>query len=209
MKNSHHKNSVQKEYSQMAQEYDDKWSFYVNSTIKETLKRIEIKAGQSLLDIGCGTGILLESLEKTYPDIMLSGIDPTQEMLNVAKNRLSKKVYVEKGWAEKLPFDSEMFDTIVSCNMFHYIREPTVALEEALRVLKPAGRLIITDWCDDYITCRICDLFLRTFNDAHYKMYKKRGLYHLLFSSDFTDIKIDSYKINWLWGMMTAIASKN
>jgi len=102
---------------------------------------------------------------------MLSGIDPTQEMLNVAKNRLSKKVYVEKGWAEKLPFDSEMFDTIVSCNMFHYIREPTVALEEALRVLKPAGRLIITDWCDDYITCRICDLFLRTFNDAHYKMF--------------------------------------
>lgn len=145
--------SVQKEYSKLAREYDEKWSFYVEATLQETLKRIEVHSGQRLLDIGCGTGVLLETLEKKHPDLILAGVDPTQEMLDVAGKRLSKKVHIERGWAEKLPFEAESFNVIVSCNMFHYIREPIVALKEARRILKPTGRLVITDWCDDYFTC--------------------------------------------------------
>ncbi len=203
-----HENPVQKEYAHLAQKYDDKWSFYVEATLQETLRRIELHSGEHLLDIGCGTGALLAAIEKRYPDIVLAGIDPTQEMLNIADQRLSKKVHIELSWAERLPFKDEMFDVIVFCSMFHYIREPIVVLKEGIRVLKPTGRVVITDWCDDYITCQICDLFLRSFNKAHFKTYRKEECYELLLSAGFDDIKIDSYKVNWFWGMMTATACK-
>ncbi len=206
---SDHECPVQKEYSRLAPKYDDKWSFYVQATLRQTLARIEVGSGQSVLDIGCGTGALLEALEKQYPDITLAGVDPTRKMLDVAGERLSNKVRLERSWAESLPFEAETFDIVVSCNMFHYIRQPNAALQEALRVLKPAGRLVITDWCDDYLTCRICDLFLRVFNKAHFKTYRKNECVGLLSSSGFDHITIDSYKISWLWGMMTATAGKS
>lgn len=203
-----HENPVQREYSRLAQTYDAKWSFYIEATLQATLQRIEIHSGQRLLDIGCGTGVLLETLERRNPNIILAGVDPTQEMLDIAGKRLSKKVHIGRSSAEKLPFEAETFDIIVSCNVFHYIREPSIALKEAMRILKPTGTFVITDWCDDYITCRICDLFLRIFNEAHFKTYGKRECYDLLCSSGFDDIKVDRYKINWIWGMMTATACK-
>ncbi|NOY62061.1 MAG: methyltransferase domain-containing protein [Gammaproteobacteria bacterium] len=203
-----HENPVQKEYAQLAQKYDDKWRFYVEETLLETLKRVEIHAGERLLDVGCGTGALLEAIDKLCPDAVLSGIDPTQEMLDIAGKRLPKKIYIAQSWASNLPFETETFDVVVFCSMFHYIRDPIIALKEVTRVLKPAGRIVITDWCDDYITCQLCDLFLRAFNKAHFRTYKKRECHHFLLSSGFDDIKIDSYKINWFWGMMTATARK-
>ncbi len=203
-----HENFVQKEYAHLAEEYDERWHFYVEATLKQTLKRVDLQAGERLLDIGCGTGALLAALEKRHPNAILAGVDPTRGMLDLAEKRLSKKVHIEQSWAEKLPFEDESFDVIVSCSMFHYIREPMVALKEMMRVLKPAGSLVITDWCGDYMLCKIYGLFLRVFNKAHFKTYGKKECYKLLFLSEFDDIKIDRYKINWFWGMMTATASK-
>ncbi|HEB63747.1 MAG TPA: methyltransferase domain-containing protein [Gammaproteobacteria bacterium] len=199
---------VQKEYAQLAQKYDDKWHFYIEATQGETLKRVELNAGERLLDIGCGTGVLLETVEKSYPDAVLAGVEPTQEMLDIAYKRLSDRVQLEQSWASSLPFEDETFDVIVSCNMFHYIRQPRVALKEMVRVLKPAGRLVLTDWCNDYRTCQIFNLFLQVFNKAHFKTYRKKECHKLLSLSGFDHIKIDCYKINWFWGMMTATAIK-
>ncbi len=200
--------AVQKEYARLAPDYDERWSFYVEASLHETLKRIKIEQGQSVLDVGCGTGVLLKTLADTYPDVALAGVDLTREMLAVARKRLPKAVRLEQAGAEKLPFDDESFDTVISCNMFHYIREPIAALEEMRRVLKPAGAFIVTDWCDDYLTCRMCNLFLQAFNPAHFKAYRREECSNLLAASGFRGINIERYKINWLWGMMTATAHK-
>lgn len=202
------KHPVQKEYAQLAESYDEKWHFYVENTLKQTLKHIEPKAGDCLLDMGCGTGVLLSMLEKRYPEVFLTGIDPTQEMLDIATKRFSKKIHIEQSWAEQLPFDDEKFDWIISCNMFHYIREPEIVLKEMMRVLKPTGQVVITDWCANYITNQLLDVYLRMFNNAHFKTYKKEECKKLLSLVGFDDINVNSYKINWFWGMMTATANK-
>ncbi len=207
MKNNH-ENPIQEEYARLAQKYDDKWCYYVEATLQETLKKVDLQPEDRLLDIGCGTGVLLKEIENRYPNTILAGIDPTQEMLDIAAKRLPEKIHLQRSWAERLPFETETFDVIVFCSVFHYIREPLVALKEVVRVLKPAGRVVITDWCDDYIICQIYDLFLRTFNKAHFKTYRKKECYQFLFLSGFENIKIDSYKVNWFWGMMTATACK-
>ncbi len=155
------KNSVQKEYTQLAENYDKRWHFYIETTIQETLTKIELTSGDHLLDIGCGTGALLAAIEKKYPGVALAGIDPTRKMLDIANKRLPNKVHIEQSWAEKLPFATETFNIVVSCNMFHYIREPMNALSEISRVLKPNGKIIVTDWCNDYMTNQLNDIFLR------------------------------------------------
>lgn len=196
--------AVMKEYTRLAPDYDTKWSSYVEATTRETLARLRLRPTDRLLDVGCGTGALLHRLSQSHAAALLSGVDPVPEMLAVARRRLPPEVELREGWAERLPFEEERFDVVVSCNMFHYIRQPAAALREMGRALKPGGRLIITDWCDDYLACRICDWYLRLFSPAHFKIYREQECLHLLRESGHCDLDIERYKISWLWGLAVA-----
>jgi ubiquinone/menaquinone biosynthesis C-methylase UbiE len=202
-------NPVIQEYSHLADRYDTKWSFYIQATTQETLARIKLRSNDRILDIGCGTGALLEQIASNYPQSQLFGVDPVAEMLAIARQKLPSNTELKQGWAEALPFDGEQFDVVVSCNMFHYICQPVIALQEMHRVLRSNGQLIITDWCDDYWTCRICDRLLRLFNRAHFKTYRQQELQEILVDAGYTDVRIERYKINWMWGLMTAKTVKS
>jgi ubiquinone/menaquinone biosynthesis C-methylase UbiE len=199
---------IVEEYARLASDYDKRWRFYIEATIEETLARLRLGPRDRVLDVGCGTGVLLDRLIGTHPRAQLAGVDPVPEMLDVARRRLSDSVDLREGWAERLPFEARQFDVVVSCNVFHYIRQPVEALREMDRVLRPGGRLIITDWCDDYLACRLCDLYLRWFSRAHFKTYGERECARLLEGTGHAQVDIDRYKINWLWGLMTARATK-
>ena len=199
-------NAVLKEYDKLAPHYDRRWSFYVEQTLRETLSRLELEPGESLLDVGCGTGVLLKALSTSVHNATLAGADPSPEMLKVARKRLDEAVRLEESPAENLPFADASFDVVVSANAFHYFRNPLGALAEMARVLRPNGRLVLTDWCDDYIACRVCNLWLRLFNRAHFRTYGEKQCRQLLEQAGFTAVRIDRYKINWFWGIMTARA---
>ncbi|MFQ5465101.1 MAG: class I SAM-dependent methyltransferase [Thermodesulfobacteriota bacterium] len=173
------------------------------------MARLPVSGDERLLDVGCGTGALLKTLSGAYPGLRLAGVDPTSEMLAVALKRLEPDVRLEEAWAEKLPFRDDHFDVVVSCNIFHYIREPTAALHETARVLKPGGLFLMTDWCHDFLSCRVCDLYLRLFSRAHFKTYRLKECCDMLSIAGFDGIEIERYKINWLWGLMTAASYKS
>lgn len=203
-----HSDPVQQEYSQLAATYDRRWSFYIEATLRETLQRVVIQPQDRVLDLGCGTGSLLGRLYDRFPETSLVGLDPSAEMLSVARQKLPASVDFRLGNADGIPFEHESFDVLISTNAFHYFRHPSQAIQEMIRVLKPQGSLIITDWCHDYLTCRICDLFLRRFNQAHFRTYGVDDCHMLLETETLDQILVERYKINWLWGMMTATAIK-
>lgn len=198
------KRLIVEEYARLAPQYDAKWSFYIEATTRETVERLDLQAADRVLDVGCGTGALLSSLSRTHEPARLSGVDPVPEMLAIARRRLPAAVELREGWAEKLPFGPQSFDVVVSCNVFHYIERPVAALREMQRVLRLGGRLVITDWCDDYLACRVCDLYLRLFRRTHVKVYRERECVRLLNEAGCRPVEIESYRINWLWGLMTA-----
>jgi len=199
-------NALVQEYRALAVDYDSRWSFYVAATVQGTLARLVVNEGERVLDVGCGTGVLLAELGRLHPALSLTGIDPVDEMLDVARTRLPESVTLLQGWAEALPFADASFDKVLSCSMFHYSRKPQQVLAEIRRVLAPGGALVLTDWCDDYLSCKLCDLWLRLFNKAHYRIYSSSELQEQLELAGFAGVKVERYKINWLWGLMTAQA---
>jgi len=195
---------IKRKYNHIAPDYDKRWSFYIEVTLRETLKRLGLQVSDRLLDIGCGTASLFKPILAEYPSVELVGVDLSTRMLKAAHEKLGDQAVFLAAQAQSLPFRSESFDIVVSCNAFHYWRRPEECLSEIARVLKPSGRIVITDWCDDYIACRFCDLFLRIFSRAHFKAYGQGECEYLFQVAGFKNVLIERYKINWLWGLMTA-----
>ena len=199
---------VLEEYARLANRYDRRWSFYIDATTRETMKRLPLRPGDRLIDIGCGTGALLHALSEANGEASLVGVDPTPEMMRIARERLPPAVRLVLGRGERLPFRDESFDVAVSASVFHYFRQPRVALAEIARVLRPRGLVVITDWCGNYLACRVCDRILRWINRAHFRAYSREECHALIESAKFESIEIECYKINWLWGLMNARAVK-
>jgi len=208
MKHKTDRQNVTEQYAKLAAEYDSRWSFYVRATTDATLQRLPDFIGD-VLDVGCGTGALLTRLHGTQGVSQLTGVDASAQMLEIARERLPNDILLRECWAEELPFDECSFDTVTSCNMFHFIRHPDQALAEMFRVLRPGGTLVITDWCDDYLMCKLCDIYLRWFDPAHLRMYGTSECQTMLEAANAQQIKIEKYKISVLWGLMTAIACKS
>jgi len=199
---------LQREYSKIAAEYDNRWRFYIEASIRGTLQRLHVTPDSRALDVGCGTGALLESLSRAVPQAQFAGVDLSEEMLRVARSRLPSTVNLTRARAEMLPFGEATFDFVFSTNAFHFIRNPLASLREMGRVLKPAGTLVITDWCDDYLACRVCDLFLRLFSRAHVRTYGSGECRQILVDAGLSKVRVERYAINWLWGLMTATAQR-
>ena len=101
-------------------------------------------AGKRLLDIGCGAGVLARSLSEQGADI--SGVDPNVEALTLARKAVPKGRFHEAG-AEALPFANDSFDGAIFLNSLHHVPKlaPLRALEEAARVVEPAGPIVVVE----------------------------------------------------------------
>jgi len=201
--------AIVREYRKLARRYDERWAFYVEATVRETIPRMDLQPSSRVLDVACGTGVLLDLISAMFVEAKLSGTDLSPEMLQVARSRLGLTVDLREGRVDALPYEDGSFDIVVSTNAFHFFARPDEALREMSRVLRPGGRLIVTDWCDDYLACRICDRLLRVFSPAHRRIYGADECAGLMRDAEFEHVTVDRYKIDWLWGMMTASGGKS
>ncbi|MHC4480323.1 MAG: class I SAM-dependent methyltransferase [Planctomycetota bacterium] len=197
-----------REYARLAAEYDARWASYVEATTRETLKRLDLKASDRVLDVGCGTGSLLRAIAARSPSAELVGVDLSREMLAVAHKKVGERASLITARAESLPFPDSGFDVVVSCSAFHYFRRPAQSLREFRRVLRPMSRLVITDWCHDYVACRLLDFVLRILGRSHFRTYGLDECRRALRDARFGRVAAEHYRINWFWGLMTARARR-
>lgn len=103
---------------------------------------------QSMLDLGTGTGRLLELFAPLYRRGV--GIDLSREMLSVARANLDNAdvahAQVRQGDIYAPPVERDAFDLVTMHQVLHFLDEPGQAIREAARLLRPAGRLVIVDF---------------------------------------------------------------
>jgi len=156
-----------KEYTAIAATYDRRWSAYLGASLSMTLKVVADLPATRVLDIACGTGLLLKSLAERVDHPELVGIDRVPAMLDAAKENIGKQATLLEGEAENLPFDDAGFDLITSTNALHYFPDAIAALQEMRRVISPSGNLVITDWCRNYFWMRLLNRLLPWTQHAH------------------------------------------
>ncbi len=122
-----------------------------------------LPAGSEVLDIGCGPGFFTRLLSSL--SMKVTAADYSEEMLKQARNLLSEtpdaQVRFFQADAQKLPFNADSFDAVVSRNLVWNLENPEFAYREWLRILKPGGRLFVFDG-NHY-----CYLFDKTYADIH------------------------------------------
>lgn len=112
----------------------------------QMLAELELEPFEDVLDVGCGTGAVLELLHERYPHKQLTGLDLTPKMIEVACAKQLDNINFIVGDAENLPFEPQSFDAVLCSNSFHHYPRPDRFFTEAARVLRPGGRLILRDY---------------------------------------------------------------
>jgi ubiquinone/menaquinone biosynthesis C-methylase UbiE len=119
---------------------------------EKTLDLVSLKPGESVLDIGCGTGTLaIAAKGRVGPSGRVYGVDASPEMLARARKKADKagtEVSFKNGIVEALPFPDCQFDVVLSTVMLHHLGRDArrQCAQEVRRVLKPGGRVLAVDF---------------------------------------------------------------
>ncbi len=157
-------------------DYPDKLAAYL-------FKKFEMKAGQKLLEPGCGRGEFLNGFRKMGMDVF--GCDLSSEAGEDVKGIDIKQVDIEQN---PLPYDDNYFDVVYSKSFIEHLWKPDHYLNEANRILKPGGKIItlVPDWevnfkiyFDDY---------------THRTPFTKVSLNDIYIMSDFDNIRVMKFR---------------
>jgi ubiquinone/menaquinone biosynthesis C-methylase UbiE len=118
---------------------------------KITVNQALVNPGDSVLDVGCGTGEVTLLAKSRAKAGSVYGIDPAPEMIAVARKKAARKrlkIDFRVGVIEALPFSDSSMDVVTSSLMMHHLPEnlKVRGLAEIYRILKPGGRLLIADF---------------------------------------------------------------
>ena len=138
---------VRQLFSRIASRYDlinDLQSFGMHRLWKRTLIRsANIRAGETALDVCCGTGDIALRLASSGAQVI--GSDFTPEMLVQARKRSGQVVWVQAD-ALALPFPAESFDVVTVGYGLRNLSDFSLGIRELVRVLEPGGTLLILDF---------------------------------------------------------------
>jgi ubiquinone/menaquinone biosynthesis C-methylase UbiE len=173
-------------FDRYAQRYDDWFTTPAGRKIFDLELRtlfqfIAPSQGKKMLDVGIGTGIFALEFAKKGMDV--SGIDPSEEMIAIARKRgLSAKI----GTGEDIPFEDESFDVVLSMSSMEFSPDPDKFVSEMVRIARPSVPVVVAVlnlYALHGLKRRLKGLFKKTiFSGAHFYSYwelKRLLLRHL------------------------------
>ena len=147
--------------------------------VKAILKKIRCGSGPKLLDIGCGTGFIINLAKDLFDEI--HGIDISVDMLSRVDTS-GGNITLHNIEAEKLPFDSEYFDVVTAYSVLHHLKNYETVLRKVFKVLKKKGYFYI----DLEPNKKYFDLVARykDAKDANYSEIVKNEIRSVCFASE-------------------------
>ncbi len=144
---------------------------------------------KSIMDLGCGEGILLEKLTNHFPNASIMGVDFIPENIEICK-KIGLNAVI--GDLYNLDFPDNSWDTVLLIEVIEHLENPDSAINELFRVLKPGGTLVIL-FPNDFIffVSRLLTLKFKqlTYDPGHVKQWTHFGIRNILSSKKFEKIK--------------------
>lgn len=118
---------------------------------KRLLMQAGLRAGDRVLDLGCGTGTLAIEAKQAQPDAEIVGLDGDSNVLERARRKAETagvEIDFDQGLSTELPYADRSFDAVLSTLFFHHLTGAAKArtAAEIARVLRPGGQLHVADW---------------------------------------------------------------
>jgi len=174
-------------FVKLSKRYDDRlFSNLMVKKVEKIIRIAKIKNNSKILEIGCGTGILLNILSNNK-SLKLYGIDLTKEMLDEAKIKLKNKASLILCSVRHIKryFNQNYFDYIMLEDVFHHLPEHKKVIKDISLLLKKGGKLVISDLSFG----RFGNKVFHILEPGNSEMYTKKGYYKLLKENKFFDIK--------------------
>jgi SAM-dependent methyltransferase len=109
-----------------------------------TLDLLNISPGESILDVGCGTGDFTRAFAKAADGVFVVGLDASKTMLSVAvENGGGENLAYVRADGCDLPFGDDEFDAVTTVGCIHLLTDPFKSLREMVRVARPGARIVI------------------------------------------------------------------
>jgi len=142
---------LQQEFNQWAQAGEgEKMERHHLDITEKTIQRMGLRAGERVLDLGCGSGWATRLLARLVADGpegfgQVVGLDISDEMIRQARqaSRDFENVLYVWGSADKIPWEENFFDKVLSVESFYYYPDQERVLAELFRVMAPRGRMFI------------------------------------------------------------------
>ncbi|KPJ60300.1 MAG: hypothetical protein AMJ42_01505 [Deltaproteobacteria bacterium DG_8] len=128
----------------------------------------------SILDIGAAEGLMLGFIKKIFSQAECIGLEYSQELIDMNQDKNIKPI---QGDAQNLPFENNSFDIAVAAAIIEHLPDPKKMLEEAKRVLRPNGIIILTS--PDPLWERVATMVGHLADDQHCKLMNLRELVSL------------------------------
>jgi ubiquinone/menaquinone biosynthesis C-methylase UbiE len=115
---------------------------------RQVLKALNLRAGEQVLDIGSGPGLLASEMALSVgQDGRVCGIDTSEDMLAISRTRCADISWTEfqKADAAQLPYPDKYFDAAVSTQVYEYVADIPAVLTELYRVMRQGSRVLIMD----------------------------------------------------------------
>ena len=119
-------------YEQWISRPQNKIAFELETKLMQDL--LQPMRGESVLDIGCGTGTCLVAFLEM--GMRVTGLDPSTYMLDIALKKIGHRADLYRDYAEDLPFDDNSFNYTCLFSTLEFVNDPEKALQEAFRVTK-------------------------------------------------------------------------
>lgn len=148
------------------------------------LKNAGLTDNMNVLDLGCGTGYTMEILNQNFENLNITGIDSNPDFINICQSKPKINLKFFQHNVYNLSAISDTFDFIYARFLFQHLANPKKVLQEALKILKPNGIMVILDVDDSYYNfappSKHLDLFLEMAENAQVKNGGDRRVGHKL-----------------------------
>lgn len=201
--------STRSEYDAAAGAFDQRWATYNRRSLDLLHPFLADFSPGRLLDEGCGTGNLLAALQRWGVHVATyTGVDLSAGMLRVAVRKHGTGATERWACADaaSLPFAAGSFDTVVSASSLHDWPEPRAALAAMHGALARGGRLLLLDWCADFLSIRLVRSWLQLRRRPVHEVYKRARVAGLLTEAGFRVRTISCHRISPIWGLWVADA---